>query len=193
MARLTESQLAGFRIRTKTPADDHDPPRRRSDNQPREPKTQQPRADQPALELHADTSNIASPLGLVPPAPARGEARHKVGLTLPVELAQQVRVHTQQGYAPADLVMVAYQHHRDALVEERQGRALRQLKRRTVGRSSFTVTLSAAERDALDALAQQLDTTRSHAVASLLERHLTAMEPSNAASETESSTPRSIE
>ena len=177
MARLTESQLAGFRVASKTPADDTARPQRHSKSPPREPGTQQPRADQPTLALHTDRPNIASPLGPVPPAPARGEARHKIGLTLPVELAEEVRALTQQGYAPADLVMVAYQHHRDELLGERKTRT-RQLQRRTIGRSAFTVTLSPAERDALDALALHLDTTRSQTVAALLERHLVATEAS---------------
>ena len=193
MARLTESQLAGFRVGTNTPADDHAPPQRRSKSPPREPGTQEPRADQPAFVLHTDRPNIASRLGPVPPAPARGEFRHKVGLTLPVELAEEVRALTQQGYAPADLVMVAYQHHRDELLGEHQTRT-RQLQRRTIGRSAFTVTLSPAERDALDALARHLDTTRSQTVAALLARHLiatkTAQDPATAA--VPPPTPRSL-
>jgi hypothetical protein len=177
MARLSESQLAGFRTGTNTSADDDARRRRRSNNPPREPRAQQPRADQPALALHSDKPNIASPLGPVPPARTRSEARHKVGLTLPVELAEEVRALTQQGYAPADLVMVAYQRHRDELLGEVQTRT-RKLQRRTIGRSAFTVTLSPAERDALDTLARHLDTTRSQTVAALLERHLNATEAS---------------
>jgi hypothetical protein len=195
MARLTESELAGFRTGTNPPSDDDAPrPRRRSKNPPREPTAQQPRADQPALALHTDRQNIASPLGPVPPAPARGEARHKVGLTLPLKLAEEVRALTQQGFAPADLVMVAYEHHRDELVEARQARTVRQLQRRTVGRSAFTVTLSPAERDALDALARHLDTTRSQTVAALLQRHLIATEASKdpATAAAPPPTPRSV-
>ena len=192
MARLSESQLAGFRVGTNTPADDHTRRQRHSKSPPREPGTQKPPGDQPSLALHTDTPNLASPLGPVPPAPARGEARHKVGLTLPVELAQEVRTLTQQGYAPADLVMVAYQQHRDELVSEAQTRT-RQLRRRTIGRSAFTITLSPAERDALDTLARDLGTTRSQTVAALLERLIateTSRDPATAAAPPP--TPRSV-
>ena len=47
---------------------------------------------------------------------------------------------------------------------------------------TLTVTLSAAERDTLDALAHCLDTSRSDTVAHLLERHLVASHPADAAS-----------
>jgi hypothetical protein len=76
-----------------------------------------------------------------------------------LELAERIRALTRQGYALADLVMLAYQHHRDELVSRREARTTRHLHRRRIGRSPFTVTLSTAERDALDALARHLDTT----------------------------------
>jgi len=97
-----------------------------------------------------------------------------VGLTLPLDLAQRVRDLTQQGYALADLVMVAYQHHRDRLLDEHQVASPRQLVRRDKGRSPLTVALSSAERAALDTLAQRLGWTRSHTVAELLRHQLTA-------------------
>jgi hypothetical protein len=174
MARLSESQLAGFRVGTNTPATEQPRPGRGSKEPEPEASTQEPRADQPALALHADSQKFPSALGPVPPAPARAEARHKVGLALPIELAEEVRALIQQGYRPADLVMVAYQQHRDDVVRDRATRTSRELRRRTVGRSSFTVALSAAERDALDVLARRLDTTRSQTVTALLQRHLTA-------------------
>jgi hypothetical protein len=194
MARLTESQLAGFRVGTNTSPAQDARARRRAKEQPREPPTQEPRADQPALALQADRPNISSPLGPVPPAPARDEPRRKVGLTLPVGLAEEVRALTRQGYAPADLVMVAYQDHRDELLAERRTRATRRLQPRRIGRSSFTVTLSAAERDALDALARHLDTTRSQTVKALLERHLLANEAADTPTATAAPTsiPRSV-
>ena len=95
----------------------------------------------------------------------------KVGLTLPVEVATEVRAIIHQGYAPADLVMVAYEHHRADLLSEYQQRTTRQLKRRRIGRSPLTVILSAAERHALDALARILDANRSNTVTALLEHY----------------------
>jgi hypothetical protein len=178
MARLTESQLAGFRTGTSSQDAETPRPRRRPTDPPRDPE---PRTDQPALALDGATPSTISILGPVPPPPTRGEARHKVGLTLPLELAEQVRTLTQQGYAFADLVMFAYEHHRDELVREHEVVAARQLQRRTIGRSSFTITLSAAERDALDALGRNLDTTRSHTVAALLGRHLSTQQADIAA------------
>jgi hypothetical protein len=185
MARLTESQLAGFRTGTGTPAAAKSPrPRRGPKAPPDDVPAQHVRTDQPALALTAGTPTTPSSLGPVPPAPTRSEPRQKVGLTLPLKLAEQARATTRQGYALADLVMVAYQHHRDALVEDRQRRSTRQLERRAIGRSSFTVVLSVAERDALDALAQYLGTTRSHAIALLLERQLSSQQ-TDTATETE--------
>jgi chromosome partitioning protein len=193
MARLTESQLAGFRTGTQTPAGAPARTPRRPKEPPRDQRDEEPRAAQPVLPLPPEPRNPNSELGPVPSAPGRTEPHRKVGLTLPLDLGQRLRAFTQRGYALTDLVMVAYQHHRDELVAERRERGPRRLERRTAGRSSFTITLSAAERDALDALAHHLDTTRSHTVASLLERHLTAREPSNAAPEPAPATPRSTE
>jgi len=116
-------------------------------------------------------------LGPVPAAPTRTETRHKVGITLPVELAERVRVLTRQGYALAELVMVAYQDHRDALVEEHQGVVARRLVCHPRGRSPLTVALSQAERAALDALGGHLGWTRSHTVAVLLDRQLATVTP----------------
>ncbi len=175
MARLTESQLAGFRTGTRTQGVEAQLPRRRPTEPRRDPE---PRTDQPALALDGDTPSTISILGPIPPVPTRGDARQKVGLTLPLELAEQVRGFTRQGYALADVVMVAYEHHRDELVNEHEAPASRRLQRRAVGRSSFTITLSAAERDALDTLARHLDRTRSQTVAALLQRHLTVIEAS---------------
>ena len=110
----------------------------------------------------------------MPAPPARHDARHKVGLTLPLDLAQRVRELTHQGYALADLVMVAYQNHRDQLLDEHQAATPRQLVRRDKGRSPLTVALSSAERDALDTLARHLGATRSHTVARLLDHQLAA-------------------
>lgn len=184
MARLTESQLAGFRTGGDAPVESR--PRGRPNEPALEPLTQEPGADQPSLAL-GSTVSTPSALGPVPSAPARSDARQKVGLTLPVELAEAVRGVTSQGYALADLVMVAYQQHRGELVSERQEATARKLQRRTVGRSSFTITLSTTEREALDALAHLLDTTRSYTVAALLERHLSnqQLDPAPAADPTE--------
>jgi hypothetical protein len=182
MARLTESQLAGFRTGTSSRDAEAPRPRRRPTDLPQD---SEPRTDQPALALDGATPSTISILGPVPLPPTRGEARHKVGLTLPLALAEQVRTLTQQGYAFADLVMFAYEHHRDELVREHEAATARQLERRTVGRSSFTITLSTSERDVLDALARHLDTTRSHTVAALLERHLWNQQPDPAADPSE--------
>jgi hypothetical protein len=171
MARLTESQLSGFRTGTTT-TERSEPLPHRPDESPRESLTQAPATDQPRLAL--DTPSTISILGPIPPPPTRGDARQKVGLTLPLELAEQVRGLTRQGYALADLVMVAYQRYRDELVSQHEAGASRRLQRRAVGRSSFTVTLSVAEREALDALARQIDRTRSHTVAALVERQLSS-------------------
>jgi hypothetical protein len=172
MARLTESQLAGFRTGTSAKPDHaaaSSPDRREP---PREALTPRPAADQQSLALDGDATSTDSSMGPVPPAPARRDARQKIGLTLPIDLAEAVRSLTRQGYALSDLVMVAYQHHRDELVSERQATTARKLQRRAAGRSPFTITLSRAERHALDALAHHLDTTRSQTVTGLLERHL---------------------
>jgi hypothetical protein len=169
MARLSESQLAGFRTST---TNDRDRPRRQ-EREPGKPH-REARTDQPALALDDGprTNEARTTLGPVPAAPGRGDHRQKIGITLPAELAAQVRSFIQEGYALADLVMVAYRHHRDDLVREHATYTTRQLERRKVGRGSFTVTLSAHERDALDALAGHLDATRSHTVAALIDRYL---------------------
>jgi hypothetical protein len=193
MTRLTQSQLAGFRTGTQT-SDDAPV---RAPHRPTEPahdrRDEAPHADQPGLPLPRERRAPDIEVGSVPSAPGRNEPRHKIGLTLPIDLGERIRALTQQGYALADLVMVAYQHHRDDLIAERQERAPRQLERRRIGRSPFTISVSAAERDALDALARHLDTTRSHTVSNLLERHLSTAEPSNTASEPSPSTPRSVQ
>ena len=113
----------------------------------------------------------------MPAAPTRTETRHKVGLTLPLELAEQVRTLTKQGYALADIVMVAYQDHRDQLLGDQEVAVPRRLARRPQGRSPLTVALSNAERVALDTLAERLAWTRSHTVAALLDRQLRAAPP----------------
>lgn len=172
MARLTQSQLAGFRIGTDTD---------RAARPKRATKDPQPPTEQPALAFENETPSTQGPAGLLPAAPTRGEARVKIGLTLPLELAEQVRALTRQGYALADLVMVAYQDHRDELVAEHDKRTTRQLQRRTIGRSAFTITLSTAERDALDTLARRLDTSRSQTVAALVQSHLIATDKADAA------------
>lgn len=176
MARLTESQLAGFRTGTTTKPDRSTRPARGRGRPPEEPGS-----DQASLVLNDGVTSTGTALGPVPPAPARSDTRHKVGLTLPIELAEAVRGVTGQGYALADVVMVAYQHHRDELVRERRAATARRLQRRAIGRCSLTVTLSAAERDALDALARQIDNNRSHTVAALLQRHLSHPQTETAA------------
>jgi hypothetical protein len=167
MARLSESQLAGFRTGGTDQA---------GHVRSRQPKTPAERAipntEQPTLTLQTGETTGPNSLGPVPAAPTRSEPRHKVGLTLPLELAEQVRELTRQGYALADLVMVAYEHHRDELLSEHQTLTTRRLQRRTRGRSGFTITLSADELDALDHLARHLDTTRSQTIAALLQRQL---------------------
>ena len=172
MARLSQSQLAGFRIGTDTPPADEpsQPPRRRAvrPDTPRRPDRSEPDARQPS----PTPPDSQSPLGPVPPAPTRDDTSLKVGLTLPLDLAQRVRDLTQQGYALGDLVMVAYQHHRDQLLDEQQGPSHRQLVRCDRGRSALTVALSSAERTALDTLASRLGWTRSRTVAALLEHQL---------------------
>jgi hypothetical protein len=186
MARLTESQLAGFRTGTTT---NPDRPTRRAPE--REKAPQGPGTEQPSLALaagaHATTS---ASLGPVPPAPARSDPRHKIGLTLPADLAADVRSFLQRGYALADLVMVAYRNHRDDLVNEHTTRTTRQLEPRKIGRASFTITVSTEERDALDALARHLDTTRSQTVAAIIQRHLTRTDVPSTHTEP-SRTPRS--
>lgn len=182
MARLSQSQLAGFRIGNDPPPAPTPP----ATLPERGPRREQPRPDPPTEATprplpgldgptEATPARAASWLGPVPAAPTRAEARHKVGITLPVELAEQVRVLTRQGYALADLVMVAYQDHRDALVEEHHRVAARRLVCHPRGRSPLTVALSDAERQALDALGGHLGWTRSHTVAVLLDRQLTTV------------------
>jgi hypothetical protein len=167
VARLSESQLAGFRTGTTTKPE-YSTRRAREGEKP----LHQPATAQPSLALaDASTTTTSSPLGPVPSAPARRDPRYKIGLTLPTELAAEVRRFIDQGYALADLVMVAYHNHRDDLVREDTTRT-RRLERRKIGRGSFTITVSARERDALDDLARRLDTTRSHTVAVLIQRQL---------------------
>ena len=172
MARLSESQLAGFRIGTDPAQPDatNSLERRRT---ARPPGTPHRRSDPPEPSAPSPTeATTPSPLGPVPAAPTRHDARDKVGLTLPLDLAQRVRELTQQGYALADLVMVAYQNHRDQLLDEHHEPRPRQLVRRDQGRSPLTVALSLAERAALDTLARHLGATRSHTVARLLDHQL---------------------
>lgn len=111
----------------------------------------------------------------MPPAPTRGDPHHKVGLTLPVEIAERVRSLTRDGYALSDLVMVAYQDHRDRLVDENHVATPRRLVQRPQGRTPVTLVLSSAERAAIDALVEHLGSTRSHTVAALLTYQLEAM------------------
>jgi hypothetical protein len=173
MARLSQSQLAGFRIGTEPDPALPSEPKRRSTSRPADTSHRPPVRPEPSPSSSPRATN-PSPLGPVPPAPTRHESRHKIGLTLPLDLAHRVRATTQQGYALADLVMVAYQHHRDQLLDEHQAARPRQLVRRDQGRSPLTVALSSAERAALDTLAQRLGWTRSHTVAMLLQHQLSA-------------------
>jgi hypothetical protein len=177
MARLSQSQLAGFRIGTDTQAaaePTRPEPRRKPPRDPHPSPVELPPAAQPAPSTPANTTN---PLGPIPNAPGRGEPRHKVGLTLPLDLAQRVRDLTNQGYGLADIVMVAYQNHRDRLLDGHRVTNPRQLVRRASGRSPLTVALSSDERAALDALAQHLGGTRSHTVAKLLAHQLEVPSP----------------
>jgi len=175
MARLSQSQLAGFRVGTNAP---EAPPRHESHlkasprNTPKAPKPTTPPV--PSGASRPDPAAALSPLGPLPSAPTRTEVRHKIGLTLPLELAEQVRALTRQGYALADLVMVAYQNQRDRLLEEHQTVRPRRLVRHPQGRSPLTIALSHAERTALDTLAGRLGSTRSQTVTVLLDRHLRA-------------------
>lgn len=121
-----------------------------------------------------DEAGARNSLGPVPAAPTRAETRNKVGITLPLELAEQVRALTKQGFALADLVMVAYQDQRDQLLAEHHAAAPRRLVHRARGRSPLTVVLSHAERAALDTLVERLGWSPSHTVAALLDRQLRA-------------------
>ena len=178
MARLSQSQLAGFRLGTETESDEPTRPEARRKPPPQAPRgrVEVPPSVQPAPSTSATTTNL---LGPIPTAPGRGEARHKVGLTLPLELAQQVRDYTHQGYGLGDLVMVAYQNHRDQLLDDHQTARTRELVRRDRGRSPLTVALSSTERAALDTLAERLGWTRSHTVAKLFEHQLGARRASD--------------
>ena len=177
MARLTQSELTGFRIGTNPPTDPEprtDTPRRRDPAAPPAgpvaPKRIEPSA--PESESRIGNGRARSLLGPVPATPTRGEARHKIGLTLPLELAEQVRAFIREGYALADLVMVAYQDQRDRLLNEHRATVARRLERHPHGRSPLTVALSQAERAALDVLAEHLGWTRSHTVTVLLDYQL---------------------
>jgi len=179
MARLSQSQLSGFRIGTDPP---EAPPR--TEPHPKTPRRDAPRAPTPSSSLSApnrasESDPVASHshLGPVPAAPNRTEARYKVGLTLPLELAERVRALCQQGYALADIVMVAYQDQRDQLLGEQEVTTPRRLVRHQRGRSPLTVALSNAERAALDALAHHLGWTRSHTVTALLDRQFRSDPP----------------
>ena len=180
MARLSQSQLAGFRVGTEPAPDEANRPERRRPARPpdtpdRRPETAESTPAEPtSLRMSASSP---SPLGPIPPAPTHDAPRHRVGLTLPLDLAQRVRDTTQQGYGLADLIMVAYQHHRDQLLEQHQATRPRQLLRRDRGRSAFTIAVSSPERAALDALATRLGSTRSHAIAALLESYVAAGQP----------------
>ena len=173
MARLSQSQLAGFRLGTEPVSGDANQPERRSTARPTDGTRRRPDPPAPSAPPSTETTT-PSPLGPVPAAPTRHDARHKVGLTLPLHLAERVRQLTQQGYALADLVMVAYQNHRDQLLDEHHEPRPRQLVRRGQGRSPLTVALSNAERGALDTLADHLGATRSYTVARLIEHQLNA-------------------
>jgi len=178
MARLSQSQLSGFRIGTDPP---EAPPR--TEPHPKPPRRDMPKAPTPSSPSASGRASEPDPagargvLGPVPAAPTRTEARLKVGITLPLELAEQVRALTKQGYALADLIMVAYQDQRDRLLDEHHAAVSRRLVRHLQGRSPLTVALSHAERAALDALAEHLGWTRSHTVTALLDRQLGADPP----------------
>lgn len=175
MARLSQSQLSGFRIGNDSP-----------EASPRtEPSAKMARRDAPKEATpsslpglgHASEVDARSSLGPVPAEPTRTEMRHKVGITLPLELAEKVRALTKQGYALADIVMVAYQDQRDQLLDEQHAAVPRRLVRHPRGRSPLTVALSHDERAALDTLVERLGWTRSHTVAALLDRQLRAKPP----------------
>jgi len=176
MARLSQSQLAGFRIGTSPSTEPEPRPNapRRDAATPRAVPAARKRTEPspPAPASRTDGSRAHSLLGPVPATPSRTEPRHKVGLTLPLELAERVRALIREGYALADLVMVAYQDQRDRLIDEHEVTTPRRLVRNPHGRSPLTVALSDAERAALAALAEHLGWTRSHTVAALLERQL---------------------
>lgn len=178
MARLTQTQLAGFRIGADDPADndaDADGPRPRRASQAEPVTRPSSRRAPPASVATTPETDHPSPLGPVPPALKPGEARHKIGLTLPLDLADRVRTLTREGYALADLVMVAYQNHRDQLVEEHAVATPRRLIARPPGRTPITIALSNAEHIALDILAERLGWTRSHTVAALLDLQIESM------------------
>ncbi len=182
MARLSQSQLSGFRIGISPATQPElpiDAPGRSDEAAPVVVPTVRKRTDrsQPATTAGSDTPRAQNLLGPVPAAPTRAEPRHKVGLTLPLELAEQVRALTGQGYALADMVMVAYQDQRDQLVDEQHAAVPRRLVRHQRGRSPITIALSSAERATLDALAEHLGWTRSHTVTALLARQLRAGPP----------------
>jgi hypothetical protein len=177
MARLSQSQLTGFRVGNDPPTE----PEPRDDKRRRRDPTTPPMAPaagkrieplSPVSESRIDNAPTHSVLGPVPATPTRGEARHKIGLTLPLELAEQVRAITRDGYALADLIMVAYQDQRDRLLDEHQATHPRRLVRHPHGRSPLTVALSHAERAALNGLAEHLGWTRSHTVTVLLDHQL---------------------
>lgn len=177
MARLSQSQLTGFRVGNDLPAEPeprNDDPRRRDGPAPRGGRVGDKRIDPspPVSECRIDHARTHGVLGPVPATPTRGEARHKIGLTLSLELAEQVRALTREGYALADLIMVAYQDQREQLFDEHHATNPRRLVRQPPGRSPLTVALSHAEREALDTLAEHLGWTRSHTVTALLDRQL---------------------
>jgi hypothetical protein len=182
MARLSQSQLSRFRIGTSPSTQPElpiDAPSRSDEVVSVPAPGARKRADRsgPATTGGSDTPPAQSLLGPVPAAPARAEPRHKVGLTLPLELAERVRALTGQGYALADIVMVAYQEQRDQLLDEQHVAHPRRLVRHAQGRSPLTIALSNAERAALDTLAEHLGWTRSHTVTALLDRQLDADRP----------------
>jgi hypothetical protein len=177
MARLSQSQLTGFRIGNNPPTDPEprtDALRRRDPAAPPAGQVAPKRIDpSPTVsESRIDGARAHGLLGPVPATPTRGEARHKIGLTLPLELAEQVRALTREGFALADLIMVAYQDQRDRLLDDHHVTNPRRLARQPHGRSPLTVALSHAERAALNALTEHLGWTRSHTVAVLLDRQL---------------------
>jgi hypothetical protein len=177
MARLSQSQLSGFRIGTSPSTQPElpiDVPSRSEEavSVPALAARQRTDRSRPATTGGSDTRPAPSLLGPVPAAPTRAEPRHKVGLTLPIELAERVRALTGQGYALADIVMVAYQDQRDQLLDEHHVTRPRRLVRHVQGRSPLTIVLSNAERVALDALAEHFGWTRSYTVTALLDRQL---------------------
>lgn len=177
MARLSQSQLSGFRIGTSPSTQPElpiDAPSRSDEvvSVPAPVGRKRTARSRLATTGASDTPPAQSLLGPVPAAPTRAEPRHKVGLTLPLELAERVRALTAQGYALADIVMVAYQDQRDQLLDEHEAVTPRRLVRHPQGRSPLTIALAHAERAALDAFAERLGWTRSQTVAALLERQL---------------------